>query len=207
MSGLNEIRYLKAGEAVPAGEPRRYVTKAGYVMLRWKVGKRQYVEVREHRVVAGACTDQHVVHHLNHDRADNRPENLILTTSKQHSALHGRDRMKFIRSEARRMYESGASITEVAAYFAVNNATVSRGLRADGTAIRPLGQTVRNRNRVQEDQIVQLYVQGIRPFHIAARLSVGEAVVRRVVKEHGLPSHRSGRPASPCPALSPQEPR
>ena len=65
-------RRLRAGEPLPDGEPKRTPTSDGYVLLRWKIGKYQYVEVLEHRAVAGVVTDDHV-HHRNHKRDDNHP--------------------------------------------------------------------------------------------------------------------------------------
>src|SRR5581483_6189066 len=59
------IRYLRPGDPIPEGEPRRYSTPKGYVRLRWKVGPYEYVEAWEHRVLVGN-PDGHQVHHVNH---------------------------------------------------------------------------------------------------------------------------------------------
>lgn len=70
----------------------RRTRRDGYVMVR--VGGR---EVLEHRLVMARLlgrdlqTGEHV-HHKNHDRGDNRPENLELLSHAEHSRLHAAPR-------------------------------------------------------------------------------------------------------------------
>jgi hypothetical protein len=50
--------------------------------------------VREHRLIAERkigrpLTSSDIVHHLNGDKTDNRPENLRVLTRSEHSRLHG----------------------------------------------------------------------------------------------------------------------
>jgi hypothetical protein len=61
----------------------------GYVMI--MVGDGKYRQ--EHRlimesIIGRRLTDDEVVHHANGDRADNRIENLVLMTRKDHGQLH-----------------------------------------------------------------------------------------------------------------------
>jgi hypothetical protein len=136
------IRQLDPGEHVPASEPRRYRSAAGYIRLRWKVGPHAYVETYEHRVVAGiVATD--VIHHVNGDRADNDSSNLRACTHQEHAALHGLARRRFDRSIAAAMFVAGKNMSEIARAFDVNPTTVLRGLRAAGIStghvLRPMG--------------------------------------------------------------------
>lgn len=71
---------------VPIG---RHVNQLGYVVLRFAPSK----EMLEHRWVVmnqlqRQLTRGECVHHINHQRDDNRPENLQLTTHKVHKFLH-----------------------------------------------------------------------------------------------------------------------
>jgi hypothetical protein len=66
---------LRAGDAIPASQPSRFINKNGYVVLKWKVAPGDYVWTFEHRLVAGL--EHKVINHINGNRADNRPENLL----------------------------------------------------------------------------------------------------------------------------------
>jgi hypothetical protein len=53
------------------------------------------VAVMEHRLIMSRLLGrpllrQEVVHHIDHNRANNTPENLVLTSSHDHAALHAR---------------------------------------------------------------------------------------------------------------------
>jgi hypothetical protein len=66
--------------AVVKGHPK--ANKLGYIL--------------EHRVVmenhlGRLLNSDEVVHHINHDRKDNRVENLEVMTAKQHQLLHGKE--------------------------------------------------------------------------------------------------------------------
>lgn len=45
-----------------------------------------------HREVLGSAADGLVSHHTNGDKLDNRRENLVALTEREHGALHGRPR-------------------------------------------------------------------------------------------------------------------
>lgn len=75
---------------------RRTTTTNGYVMLR--VGPGRKGSVYEHRHVweqaHGAIPPGHHVHHKNHDKADNRLENLELIDGSAHVSHHVSERHK-----------------------------------------------------------------------------------------------------------------
>jgi hypothetical protein len=126
----NRIKSLSHGDPVPTGEPKRYRSSHGYIRLRWKVGERDYVEAYEHRLVAGL--DAVEVHHVNHDKADNRPENLQALSRREHGARH----VKWNVAEAANLYRGGLSTTAVGAMFGVTPGQVSRQLRRAGVQMR-----------------------------------------------------------------------
>jgi len=74
----------------------RYVNNFGYVMLRMPDHPNaQKGYVLEHRYLMEQTLGRplergEVVHHLNGDKADNRPENLSLESEHSHGSLHGR---------------------------------------------------------------------------------------------------------------------
>lgn len=58
-------------------------TKEGYKM--------EHIIVAEEKI-GRYLKDDEVVHHINHNRADNRPENLAVMTAKEHMSLHMKER-------------------------------------------------------------------------------------------------------------------
>jgi len=80
----NNPRRLGTG----AHGPRRYVTVAGYIEI-VKVGERklEHRDAMELNISRPLRSDEHV-HHLNHDRSDNRIENLIIISASDHARLH-----------------------------------------------------------------------------------------------------------------------
>jgi hypothetical protein len=187
-----KIAYVEPG-ARPEGEPRRYVSGHGYVRLRWRVGPMEYVEGWEHRIVMEAHlgrslrTDEHV-HHINHDRSDNRLENLELLDSQEHSARHASER-RVDAAEVVRLYESGLTTVEVGAAVGRDSSVISRTLAREGVTTRPP-----KRATVNHDKVRSLHEQGYRQATIARMLGVPIIAVQRAIGALGLSSHPCGAP-------------
>jgi hypothetical protein len=156
------VRHLRPDEDVPDFEPRgRYRTASGYVRVRWLLGPNDYVEEYEHRLVMERPTGE--VHHVNGDKADNRPENLVVLSKREHATLHAepnpdsykirsaRERAQRAQerrakraeriAEMRALYESGLSTTEIGSLFSMSAGGVSRALRQGGAKMRPRRST------------------------------------------------------------------
>jgi len=81
--------------------PKPFLNITGQDHPKWKGGEHlfsgykrvytgPYTYEFEHRIVAGLEKgDERVVHHKNHDKTDNRPENLEVMTRSEHAKEHG----------------------------------------------------------------------------------------------------------------------
>lgn len=185
------IRQLKPGEPVPSGTPKRYRSSHGYVRLRWRVGPKQWVEAYEHRIVSGVVTSDHV-HHVNGDKADNRPDNLEVKTASRHIREHcpiGWDVQ-----EAWKLYSEGFSLPALSSRYGVHHVTILRAFRSRGYDLRPPSGEWR-RTPVNYDLVRDLHSKGMRVAEMARHLEVGRAVIARVCAELGLKPFPKGRPA------------
>ena len=109
MSGENNPQYGKKGEASAAWKNGRYKTRMGYILVQCpdhpfcqKTGV-----VLEHRLVAEKhfLTNENsvvvngkrylkpelIVHHKNHIKSDNRPENLEILSESEHQTMHSKE--------------------------------------------------------------------------------------------------------------------
>lgn len=183
-----QTRSLKPGEPIPGGRPNRYRTNQGYIRWRWLVGPGRYIECFEHRVIMGNPIG--VVHHKNHVRDDNRPENLEVMSHSAHSRMH--HPRKLHKSTAVKAYvEWGWQSTDIARVFGVATSQVSDRLAEAGVLIRQHGAW--KRVDVDEEAVRVRHMAGCRAPKIAADLGVTPIVIRRVIRELGLTPHPVGR--------------
>lgn len=74
--------------------PRRFISKRGYWIIsvpeRGNLNEHQYVWEKNY----GKIPNDWVIHHINHNKLDNRIENLQIMPSKEHAKLHDRLRKR-----------------------------------------------------------------------------------------------------------------
>lgn len=100
--GKHYARWRRYGDPKKMARPTygqgRRMSAQGYVLV-WAPGHPEamaYGYALEHRKVAhdtfGPIPPGHQVHHLNHDRTDNRPENLEVKPADEHAREHAAER-------------------------------------------------------------------------------------------------------------------
>ncbi len=174
------IRQLRADEPIPSGAPRRYRSSHGYVRLRWRIGQNSYVEVYEHRIVAGRTAP--CVHHRNSIKHDNHPSNLVTLTRSEHGQHH--KHKTFDRGVARALYEQGLTTVQLAKEFDVTPGQISRALRNVGTKMR--NSTDYKTMTLDRQRLQELFHQQYGVARIAREFGCSTFPVCRILKELGL---------------------
>jgi HNH endonuclease len=179
--GKTTTKILKAGDSIPTSKPRRYFAPDGYVNLRWKVGLREYVEVREHRVQNGKVVDG-IIHHRNGVKADNRPDNLcICRTDGEHARYH----RTTDREKVKQLYLAGKTTVEIANQLHTFPGNVSRMLRESGVQMRHgKGLAAPNRIQVDENLVKESLIRNRGNISAAVReTGISRGLIRRVRRE------------------------
>lgn len=150
----------------------------------------EHVLVMEKELGRYLAADE-VVHHIDRNKSNNDPSNLLAMTKSQHAAIHyaeKRDRMRYhtppkIRGEleavALELYESGKTDPQIAAAIGVHTGTVLKWRRRNGIE----GNA---KLKFDRDRAMGLYRDKRTDTAIAAELGVSKLTVQRWRKEHGL---------------------
>jgi len=192
-SGITISRFLKKNGVCVRSRGARHGPKNH----KWKGGRRKdgqgYILIRvagryrnEHRVVMEKMLGRklkrsEIVHHIDRDRTNNRPENLELLGQKTHSKRHpSKRRINVDVKELIRLYKKTVNAGEVArqinlSYYLVRN------------RLREMGISTKKEYYVRHDldlkRIVKLYRRGLSMRQIAIRLSTdGKTIKSRLIK-------------------------
>jgi hypothetical protein len=178
------VRPFKDGERAPEAVPRRYIDSNGYVRLRWPAPEGGcFIEAAEHRLVADAKSGEHV-HHLNHKRADNRPENLVVLSPSEHGKAHRSESVDV--EEMQRLYALGWSTHAIGERLGHFPMVVYNALRRHGVAMRG-GDESHYRVALDPEEVRRLAEAGVAAAAIARHLGVSRTPVIRMIDALGLP--------------------
>lgn len=124
--------------------------------------------------------DSRQVHHRNHDKLDNRLENLEVKTPRDHGLLHG-DEIRADHQRAGELYESGMTLEQVAAEIGVHWASVPRLLKRAGVSSRSPGR----KRTIDRERVRGFAAQGMAQREIARRVGCSHKAVANILRERG----------------------
>ncbi len=209
-----EVRYLKRKEplnyclirrcrycAKPKTIGKKYLARNGYIMIQTPDGWKY-----EHRFVweqhYGSIPKGFIIHHKNHDKTDNRVENLELLLKKKHDAIESRKQWElrhngilpyrkvpnqkdFDENLLKELLMKGLSIRQIAKMFNVSHGTIRRNIRDYGLSSFVSRKPPRRVNLTKDNLLVAL--KQTRSMVGAAKLlSVSFDTVKRYVKLYNI---------------------
>lgn len=203
---LRDGTYKAASELRPGIDRLMPVTRSwpvngGYERLSNRDGAR----VLTHHMVychdRGPIPDDHVIHHKNHDKIDNRPENLEAVTRGEHGREHTALRHETSPEWVAKLRAGGREFNESAEGRAVHSSALRRTMA--GFSPEQFRQRSRNHGAFRRDiELPSLTALRDNPEAenanaVGRLLGCGRNVVVRVLREHGHESWEAFKAAEP----------
>lgn len=190
------IKTLKMGERVPDFPPKRYTKSQRYVKLRWKIGKREYLEVWEHQVVDGVVSSC-ITHHVDHNKHNNSEGNLKRCRD---DADHSKEHRRLDHQEICKLYVvDGMSICRIAAKLHTDDGTITKILHKYNIEMR-YGKGKPGNRRIELNP--QFVAQALNLNHgnvsaTAKQFGVSHCVIKRIAVRLGFraPDNLFNRPS------------
>lgn len=164
--------------------------------------------ILEHRLVmerhlGRKLATSEVIHHKNHNKLDNRLENLEITDRSRHRKHHPKThRPDVIDEQLANKYAAGDSLQKLGDENHVSPTTVKMRLARFGMKTRPLGWNIpeaikqrvytKTRPDIRDEDVLRLYAEGQSLVKIAAALHANRLTIKRRLLSHGIAIRPNG---------------